>query len=204
MRLGSIFKPVSRSLELLHAILLSCFVVDWSCRWILQVLAFSSCFHFSISTACLPPRKQWLVDSVWHLFVITVNCCLCFTSFSFVTLRFDEETTVLESYEVKKLRIKEPSIHLLYVCVYACLPACGFRSGWKEVRGSFFRSQTFLFLTRDVGLRSLLRSRKSAKKKTHNSSNHEFWAIPKMISGRIDYAVYCIFAELGLIKNLPT
>ena len=24
-----------------------------------------------------------------------------------------------------------------------------------------------------------------------------------MISGRIDYAVYCIFAELGLIKNLP-
>ena len=48
----------------------------------------------------LTPRKQWLVDSVWHLFVVTVTCCLCFTSFSFVTLSFDEETTVLESYEV--------------------------------------------------------------------------------------------------------
>ena len=56
----------------------------------------------------------------------------------------------------------EPSIHLLYVCVYACLPECGFLSGRKGGRGSFFRSQTFLFLTWDVGLRSLLHSRTPA------------------------------------------
>ena len=85
--------------NVLYAILLSC--RGWL---ILQMNSASPCIFFMFSffyfDNVLTPRKQWLVDSVWHLFVITVTCCLCFTSFSFVTLRFDEETTVLESYEV--------------------------------------------------------------------------------------------------------